>query len=73
MTLGLSTGTQNFTITGYTNQGYIGAWVGNYGGQIGQAPFNLAYIQTSAGVTTDSSKSGIVNEIDNNVNYVIKY
>ena len=73
MTLGLSTGTDNFTITGYTNQGYIGAWRGNYGGQIGRTPSGLAYVETSAGVTTDSSKSGIVNEIDNNINYVIKY
>ena len=73
MTLGLTNGSDDFTITGYTNQGYIGAWRGNYGGQIGQAPSGLVYIQSSAGVTTDSSKSGIISEIDNDVNYVIKY
>jgi len=70
MTLGLSTGTQNFTITGYTNQGYIGAWTGNYGGKIGQGPSGLIYAQKSAGVTTDETKSGIVGTVTRSVSTI---
>ena len=62
-TFGLTDGVDFFTISGLTNQGYIGAYTGNYGNEIGQTTTGLVYIQKSSGITTDPTKSGIISSL----------
>ncbi|MGN0913035.1 MAG: hypothetical protein ACI4OE_07055 [Alphaproteobacteria bacterium] len=63
MTLGLTNGTTNAGLSTYSNANYLGASPNSYGQAVGQTYINDVGMNKSLGVTTDSSKSGIVGTV----------
>ena len=73
MTLGLTSGDQNWGLT--CNSGTMAFYkTGPYGQPVG----NITNTGSDAanknmGITLDSTKSGIESDVSNNINYIIKY
>ena len=75
--LGLTTdGSNLFNYAGIGNQGYLASYKLSNASQneIGKSNGSLIALTSSIiGVSTNSSTSGIISEISNNISYVIKF
>jgi hypothetical protein len=77
MTLGVTDGTLfggTYSQNGGTNSGCFQISQGDFGGQIGTSSSDSSFNNGKLiGITTDSSKSGIIVEINLNIHYCIKF
>ena len=79
LALGLTNGTANYGLYegdtgGQSNSGALRAYGGAYGQTVPNVGTGaIAPVNQSIGITTDSSKSGIIVDSDSNIVYAIKY
>ena len=74
MTLGLMVGsTSNLSGLSTNNTGAVDNHADSYGTYLGNIRTGTAYNTQNIGVTTDSTKSGIIVEQDTDIKLVIKY
>ena len=72
LTLGFTSGVQNLGIALVSNNN-VGGYVNVYGNPVGTSIGGDTVGNKSIGITTDSSKSGIVVKADEMLSYYVKY
>lgn len=72
--MGLTNGTNNSGLGRYNaNTAFINNSIGNYGKPVGSAYSSTTELTGTFGITTDSTKSGIIIEPDTDIRMIIKY